>query len=611
MPPINETEAQRKARLNPTAITVQTPTNSGFFRAVGDYGTAIYKMNPDGRTYQAYDILNELGGGGASGNAGGQAGVAKQTLQSKYGIDFNALPQQNLGDLLYSGKSANGNPFTDRATPVRGSLTDLFTVAPPATFGTQTINNTPNTLVTPLANPAQAINPLLQLQKGETIDQYFARTNALNPNYADKATPTSTINSSITGGATPVNFQTSPTTYPTFDTSKLPSDVSIPQETLTQPQTDLQKQINEIMGLNTQEAGKQAYQNEQSAARDITGLTRLQNDLSAQLKMKQLEAADIQQRQQTGEGVTTAIDQRQRQEALRLNNVESLNIYARLEMAKGNLQTAQDAVDRAVQIKFDPIEADIKARTANINLILQSPEYTVAEKNQAAKIKATFDAQTRAIEQQKSIVSENNKLKGDVLNAAQASGDNALAAKIIQLSPESPTFSADLASLQGQINSNVWSEPYLVGGDYVQKNSLTGEIRTAVNVPVGGAGGGENETTNFIDVMQATIDAGGSPEQAAREAATVSEASGVQVDQKTLNAWTAAARKLKKASPQTETNTPAPTPVITAANLNQYKVENGKLVPNPDYKPPQAGLRAGTMNPVTSFIDSISNFLFK
>ena len=33
-----------------------------------------------------------------------------------------------------------------------------------------------------------------------------------------------------------------------------------------------------------------------------------------------------------------------------------------------------------------------------------------------------------------------------------------------------------------------WSEPYMLGGDYVQKNKKTGEIRTAVNVPKGETG---------------------------------------------------------------------------------------------------------------------------
>lgn len=34
-------------------------------------------------------------------------------------------------------------------------------------------------------------------------------------------------------------------------------------------------------------------------------------------------------------------------------------------------------------------------------------------------------------------------------------------------------------------NSQTWSDAYKLGGDYVQKNNLTGEIRTAVNMPAG------------------------------------------------------------------------------------------------------------------------------
>ncbi|HCJ67559.1 MAG TPA: hypothetical protein DHV62_09660 [Elusimicrobia bacterium] len=35
-----------------------------------------------------------------------------------------------------------------------------------------------------------------------------------------------------------------------------------------------------------------------------------------------------------------------------------------------------------------------------------------------------------------------------------------------------------------------WSDPYLMGGDYVQRNLKTGEIRTAVNIPKGARGAG-------------------------------------------------------------------------------------------------------------------------
>ena len=61
--------------------------------------------------------------------------------------------------------------------------------------------------------------------------------------------------------------------------------------------------------------------------------------------------------------------------------------------------------------------------------------------------------------------------------------------------------------------------------------------------------GKPDQPSNFIDIMQEVIDKDGTPEQAAREAAQVSEGQEIQVDQKTINAWTEQARKLKKNPP--------------------------------------------------------------
>lgn len=60
------------------------------------------------------------------------------------------------------------------------------------------------------------------------------------------------------------------------------------------------------------------------------------------------------------------------------------------------------------------------------------------------------------------------------------------------------------AGTYGAKKQETWSEPYSLGGDIVQKNSVTGEIRTAVNVAAGGGGGGGltpaqiNSTVNSI-----------------------------------------------------------------------------------------------------------------
>lgn len=72
-----------------------------------------------------------------------------------------------------------------------------------------------------------------------------------------------------------------------------------------------------------------------------------------------------------------------------------------------------------------------------------------------------------------------------------------------------------------------------------------------------GPGGG---ISNFTDVMQAAIDQGATPEQAAREAVMASENIGVQVDDKKLSAWVKQAKTMKKtvATTTTEEKNSAP-----------------------------------------------------
>jgi len=76
--------------------------------------------------------------------------------------------------------------------------------------------------------------------------------------------------------------------------------------------------------------------------------------------------------------------------------------------------------------------------------------------------------------------------------------------------------------------------------------------------------------TNFIDVMQTAINAGATPEQAAREAAAVSESTGVQVDQKTLNNWTEQAKKLKKTEVSETTQEKTPIEKDIETSLKSY-----------------------------------------
>lgn len=130
------------------------------------------------------------------------------------------------------------------------------------------------------------------------------------------------------------------------------------------------------------------------------------------------------------------------------------------------LHDAQTAYDKANSDKLKAIGDLAKATSDHVK------DVQAQEKIDAADLKADINTK--------------NSQKQDVVNFAQSSGDTATASAILQLDPTSPTFTQDLAKLQSQIaikSKNVWSEPYSLGTNIVQKNSETGEIRTAVNPP--------------------------------------------------------------------------------------------------------------------------------
>lgn len=164
----------------------------------------------------------------------------------------------------------------------------------------------------------------------------------------------------------------------------------------------LQKNIEEAMALQTQGAGRGAFQSEQEKIQGVAEKVNLFNDLGGQLDFLAQKAATIQaQTQQAGAGVTTAIDARQRAEALRLNSIESLQIQAQYNVAKGRLATAQTLANQAVDLKFKPIEDQIAAAKANIELLKGSPNISLEEKKRAIAQTQILNDRASAIDRQK------------------------------------------------------------------------------------------------------------------------------------------------------------------------------------------------------------------
>ena len=181
-----------------------------------------------------------------------------------------------------------------------------------------------------------------------------------------------------------------------------------------QEQSDLTKILQD---LNTQESGRADYQNQQETAFGVDEKTKTVNDLQSQLQTILNEHAAAQLQTQQGQGVTTGIDNRQRDEETRLSAIKALSLNSLISAANGNLTYAQSQADKAVKTKFDPIEAKITANTANLNLIKNDPETSREEKARA-------DAQLAIQTQMKAAVDQAKQNSSDILKIAIEAASN-------------------------------------------------------------------------------------------------------------------------------------------------------------------------------------------
>lgn len=220
--------------------------------------------------------------------------------------------------------------------------------------------------------------------------------------------PQGTISSS-TLAPTPSPNYTAPAPTPLY-----PSSAVVNPYALTAPQEKAQSLNNDIQGLNTSIANKAAdttalyKQYGFNTTTDANGNIVADPgtaDLSAKLTALQNEALAIPQQLQldaTGRGITTGGLQPIQTAALRNNSIAALGVGSLIAAKNGQLETAKHYVDAALTQKYGPLEAELKAKTANLQLIMNSPEYTNAEKQQAAQQAQNIAKQQAALDKQKS-----------------------------------------------------------------------------------------------------------------------------------------------------------------------------------------------------------------
>jgi len=185
---------------------------------------------------------------------------------------------------------------------------------------------------------------------------------------------------------------------------------------LTEPEKKVQGEISSLQELTKRLAGQSTFRSFQEENEDLAGKKKTLTDLSSRLTALKNEALAIPlqlQQDATGRGITAGGLRPIETAALRNNAIQALSVNSLFEAAKGNLTTALDLVDRAVAAKYGPIKEEIEIKRANLDLILNSPEYTLAEKKRAQAQKDAQDAKKAALDKQEAEAKEISKIAVD------------------------------------------------------------------------------------------------------------------------------------------------------------------------------------------------------
>lgn len=182
---------------------------------------------------------------------------------------------------------------------------------------------------------------------------------------------------------------TSPTIPTTYNQPNYPSSPDI--STLSTDYTPLTATTQEnqasalstrLQALNDQLAGEPAAQTEANTNAGVDSINQAINDNNTAVKQLQNDSAAAKLNAENRLAPTFAISGEQG--AIdRSTAVKALTLSSISDVLQNNLVAAQNKANAAVAAQYGPLEAELKAKTANLNLILNDPATTLADKNRA------------------------------------------------------------------------------------------------------------------------------------------------------------------------------------------------------------------------------------
>lgn len=256
---------------------------------------------------------------------------------------------------------------------------------------------------------------------------------------------------------------------------------------MTEPEQKAQGVSDELGKLYGQQVGESSFRAEQETAQGVPALNQTVKDLTSRLNTLKNEALAIPlqiQQEYQGRGATAGGVAPIQTGRLRENAIQALSVNSLLEASRGNLTTALDMVDRAVAQKFDPIREEIAAKQANLQLIMQSPAYSLADKKRAAAQKAIQDAKAAQLERDE----QNMRDIQDVALAAAKNGASGVVLQAIQAAID-PLEAIEIAAQYGALKPA--DKPNLQAVKLDNGNTVILDMNTGQTVrSIGGATGG-------------------------------------------------------------------------------------------------------------------------
>lgn len=332
-----------------------------------------------------------------------------------------------------------------------------------------------------------------------TIKQTFDEANKVLQQYGMtpvESTPTDTITSDDfqpSNPLTPISPQYPPT--PTIDS--LNSEIENTNQ-LTAPETDAQNLYDRIISeINPELAKEREFRAQERERSGILGFETTQRDLSSQLRRLQGEAKAIPtqiQQGAEGRGITAGGAAPLERGRLRDNAVKALFISGMLDATNQEIASAKSKIEEAVELKFGALRAEKESIIENLNLIINSPEYTIADKKRAQKQLALQEQKEKLLKEQEN----NQKEIWGIATDAAKNGADALTIRKIQ----EATTKEEALKIASESGAAVKTDTQVVsaGGRELLIDSKTGKTIKDLGASkvTGGGGGGISGLTQAI-----------------------------------------------------------------------------------------------------------------